>query len=482
MKAPETINLSSRGSSRLAWGVLAVLALAALLRAWNITGWSMWEDEEGSLRLAQRPFVGFPGYFPVFFVALNRLLAVTGLSIGAARALPALMGLLSVALTYFCFRRFVGARAALLAALLLAVNLGHLFFSQSIRYYTTVLVFQMLSLYWFLDGFERDRLVSLFLSGIAFVLSMLTHFSAVLLAPVFVGFLLLMILTRETAAGYRLRNYLLFGLSLAVILAFFGWQIAELRNMIGGWPIPSARDPVHVGLTMVAYFGVPLLGLTLLAPWVGGQLPHRVLLFLLTASFVPVLELLVIAQLNVVNVTWYYAFIALVGFALLAGTVLDGLWERGRRGTAAILGGASLVFYAAFLGFYFTSWHGDRPRWDEAAQYLQQATGIKPGERDGTEVFASVPGVVAFYVGADPSRPETYKVVQSVPSQPIEPQGRVGTWYVVEAKLISPEYKTWFTENCELKARFDSKTGPIDRTVLVYRTYERPRSPVELRH
>jgi hypothetical protein len=482
MEDSATLKLPTTGSSRLAWGLVAVLALAAALRAWNINYWSMWEDEEGSLRLAQQPFAGFPGFFPVFFVGLNRLLTITGMSIGAARALPVLMGLLSIALTYYCFRRFVGARAALVAALLLAVNMGHLFFSQSIRYYTTALVFQIVSLYWFLDGFERDRAVTLLLSHLAFVLALLTHFSAVLLAPVFVGYLLLMILRRETVAGYRLRNYLLFGLVLGLILATFAWRIAELRSMIGGWAIPSARDPVHVGLSVVAYFGVPLLGLTLLAPWLGSQLPRRVLLFLLTTSLVPVLELLVIAQLNVVNVAWYYAFVALVGFALLAGEVLIGLWERGRRPAVAVLGSASLLYYATFLACYFTSWHGDRPRWEEAAYYLQQAAGIEPGKPSTTKVFASVPGVVAFYLGADPRRPETYELVQMVPLQPMARQGQEEEWYVVEAKLISPAYGAWFAENCELKVRFDSRTGPIDRTVLVYRANRKSRTPVALRN
>src|SRR5580765_5879083 len=113
--------------ARLNWAVLAVLAIAVLLRIWGLTTWSMWEDEEGSISLAQQPFVGFQGFFPIFFVALNRVLAISGLSVGAARLLPAFLGLVSIALTFFCFRRLVSPRVALLAALLLAVNLGHVF-------------------------------------------------------------------------------------------------------------------------------------------------------------------------------------------------------------------------------------------------------------------------------------------------------------------------------------------------------------------
>jgi hypothetical protein len=453
------------------WAFIAVLVIAVLLRAWGITAWSMWEDEEGSIRLAQKPFVGFQGYFPIFFVALNRLLAVTGLSVGAARALPALLGLISIAITFFCFGRFVSPTAALLAALLLSVNLGHLYFSQSIRYYTTVLVFQLLALYWFLDGFEHDKLVSLLLSNMAFVLALLSHFSAVLLAPVFVAYLLLMMATGQTSAGYRWRNYLVFGLGLVTVLVLFAWRIVQMRQMLAGMTIPSARDPVHVGLTVVAYFGVPLIGLALLAPWLARQISRRVMLFLVITSFIPILELLVIAQMNVINVTWYYAFFALVGCALLAGAALVGLWDRGWRIAATVLGGMSLLYYATFLGAYYTTWHGDRPRWDEAAHYVREQANVEPGRDNNPEVFASVPGVVAFYLGADPRQPETYKVVQMVPPHPadIDTLTPGERWYVVEAKLISPEYRDWFVENCELEARFVSLTGPIDRSVLVYR-------------
>src|SRR5256885_151373 len=158
-------------------------------------------------------------------------------------------------------------------------------------------------MYWFLDGFERDRVGALLLSVLAFVLALLTHFSALLLAPVFVGYLMLAAVLGETGAGYRRRDYLLFGLALAAVLALFAWRVVQLRSMIGGWAIPSARNPMHVGATVVAYFGVPVIGLGLLAPWLAGSLTRRVCLFLMTASVIPVLELLVIAQLNIVNVT-----------------------------------------------------------------------------------------------------------------------------------------------------------------------------------
>jgi Dolichyl-phosphate-mannose-protein mannosyltransferase len=449
---------------RLMWALLLVLAVAALVRAWNITTWSMWEDEEGSIFWAHRPWEGFAGFSPIFFVALNQTLQVAGMSVGVARLLPAAAGLLSVALTYVCFRRWVSPVVALLAALFLAINLGHVFWSQSIRYYTTALVFQILAIYGFIDGFERDRISSLLWSTLALMLALWTHFSAVLLVPALVGYLLVAARWGEPAPGYRWRNYLVFAGAQAILLALFAWKIVQMHNLIAGWAIPSARDPVHVGTTLVAYFGVPLVGLGLLAPWLARNLPRRMLLLLCCISFIPALELLVIAQLNLVNVTWYYALIAMIGFALLAAASLVGLWQSGRRNGAAVLAAASVLYYCGFLLAYQTVMHGDRPRWDEAAQFLKAEVGIHAGAGQHSPVYASVPGVVAFYLGADPSRPETYAIVQPMPE---EPNGGEG-WYVVEAKLVSSQFREWFETQCALRARFDCKAGPVDRSVLVY--------------
>ena len=77
--------------------------------------------------------------------------------------------------------------------------------------------------------------------------------------------------------------------------------------------------------------------------------------------------------------------------------------------------------------------------------------------------------MVAFYLGADPRQPETYRVVKLVPPQPGTTDAPRGCWYVVEAKLVTSEYKAWFAEHCEMAAQFESRTGPIDRSVLVYR-------------
>ena len=470
-RAPSTATDEVRSAPsqwRLIHYVLLVTVVAVLLRVIGLESWSLWEDEEGSLTRAHENLSkGFQGYFPLFFIALKQYADWVGMSVAALRLLPATAGLLSIVFAMTGFRRQLPPRTAALAGLLLAINIGHLFFSQSIRYYTTALVFQVLALTWFFDGFESGRAWKLLLSLVALVLALLTHFSSLLLGPVFVGYLLLTALLGERGGGYKTRWYIGYGSALAAVGAYFSWRMLLLqREMIGDWAIPEQRDPVHVGTTVVAYFGVPLLGLGLLAPLLARDLPRRVLFILLTIGVVPVLELITLAAFNFVNVTWYYGFVAMIGFALAAAASVMGVWTRGYPRIAAGLVVVSVGYYAYFLGLYYTTAHGDRPRWEEAAQFLQREYGVRPGNPDAPPVFSNVPGPVAFYLGEHPRSYEPSRVIQRIPSNPAElPAGGV---YVVEERQLSPAYRVWFASRCERTACFEAHTGPVDRSVSVF--------------
>jgi hypothetical protein len=192
-----------------------------------------------------------------------------------------------------------------------------------------------------------------------------------------------------------------------------------------------------------------------------------------------VLELLVIAQLKLVNVTWYYGLLALVGFALLAAASLTALWRSQRRLTAGLLSAGTLLYYGVFLFGYYTFMYGDRPRWDEAAAYLERTAGVRCGAANNPPVYSTAPGVVAFYLGADPRYPETYRFVQRVTKEPPPNPGPGVTWYVVYARQITPPYEPWFAAHCRLLAKFEAATGPADRSVLIYQcNAAQPAAPV----
>jgi 4-amino-4-deoxy-L-arabinose transferase-like glycosyltransferase len=431
----------------------------------------MWEDEEGTIYFSQQLRRPFAKLFPTFFVLLHGLYEITGVTVAAGRMLSAGIGVLGIALFYGCFQRFISRSAALVAALLLTVNLGHLFWSQSIRYYNLLVVFELLSMYWFLVGFEEGKISALVLSNVAFALAMLTHFSAALLAPVYVAYLGLLLVRRPAEGGYSVQNYALFASLLAIILGFFAWKLRQAQAMLsgGGVGIPSARDPIHVFVTVIAYFGPWVVGLALLSPFLRPQrLPQRVLLFFLVAAIVPVLELLVIAELNVINVTWYYALISLYGFAALAAFTLVGCYERGRRRLVVMTGVGMAIASGMLLAGYYTTMHGDRPRWEEAADHLRHFADIHVDARQNPEVYASVPGVVAYYLGIDPGETKAHPLVQMIPDAPPYILPTQEQWYVVESGHLTAELQDWLDRNSREEVSFEARTGPRDRTVHIY--------------
>src|SRR5262249_13437562 len=113
-------------------------------------------------------------------------------------------------------------------------NLGHLFWSQSIRYFTLLLVFELLSVYWFLNGFDGGKYSLLLLSNVAFGLALLTHFSALLLMPVYVAYLFFMICGRQPGGLYNLRGYSFFGLLHGIVLGLMALQFIRFHAILKG--------------------------------------------------------------------------------------------------------------------------------------------------------------------------------------------------------------------------------------------------------
>lgn len=454
--------------------VVLVLALAAALRFGKAGEWSLWEDEETSIYFSQNLDRAFPSFFPIFFAALRGLYRVTGVSVGAGRYFVATLGVLSLGLGYFCVRRLCDHAVALLTTLFLTLSLGHLFWSQSIRYYVLVFSLQLLALYWFFRGFEDDRPGDLVLANGALWLALLTHFSAALVMPVFVAHLILVPWVGEGGrAGYRRTNYLAFGVPFLLLSAWFAWRVGEFRSTLGGALgalVGGASQSLRgwTFLKIAAYFGVPLIALALGAPVLARRHARpRLPLFLSLVGFLPIVEIVVMDALRMYP-TWYYAFFAVAGLAALAALTIVCLDRRGWRGLALVLGLGSIAYELFFVQAYFTTMHGDRPRWKEASMALRARMTL--GDRGGGRgrIFASVPGVVAYYLGVPPGETMGHPLVQPIPRPRPAAEPPDEQWYVVEASIVPEGYGRWFADRCVLEGRYEAKTGPKDRSVLIY--------------
>ncbi|MBR0682993.1 hypothetical protein GXW74_21050 [Roseomonas eburnea] len=134
-------------------GLAAVLVVAAALRLHNLGAWGLWVDEVATAYFASLPWDELFGPVarietnpPVYYGFVKAWMALAGSSDGALRLPSALAGIGSVAATWVLIRQAFGARAALLAALMLAVSAAHVFESREARPYAFIFLFYGLGL------------------------------------------------------------------------------------------------------------------------------------------------------------------------------------------------------------------------------------------------------------------------------------------------------------------------------------------------
>lgn len=138
--APAPSRAGVRAALRRAAPLAAVLLVAAFLRLYRLTDTGFNSDEAvyagTSASLAGDGQLGslFPVFraHPVLFQSLVSLALRVHESDWVARAVPALLGVATVATTYALGRRLYGRRAALVAALLLAVMPYHVVVSRQV--------------------------------------------------------------------------------------------------------------------------------------------------------------------------------------------------------------------------------------------------------------------------------------------------------------------------------------------------------------
>lgn len=239
--------------------LLSILLLAAGLRFYRLGAQSFWNDEGNSARAAERPVpliieaaqgdIHPPGYY----LLLHAWRGLVGESEFALRALSALCGVLTVALTWALGRRLLGAPTALSAALLAALSPLGVYYAQEARMYALLGLLSVASTYLLLRimSVRRGLLIAYRLSPIAdrslpiadrlslvaywlgAAAGLYTHYAFPFVLAVhnllFVGWWL----ARRRGQWRILLEWA--GTQFAVLLAFLPWLPTALRA-VTGWP------------------------------------------------------------------------------------------------------------------------------------------------------------------------------------------------------------------------------------------------------
>lgn len=378
---------------------LAIIAVAAILRFYQLGTRSLWVDEIlETVRLEAGPTgVKDANAFdlhPPLRLWLNGLpyWICGGASQGPAtelqlRLVPAILGLASVALMLPFLRRFMGVDSALLGAALLAVNRSHIEYSQDGRMYSAVVFFTLITLIATAkaaDVIAADLPRTMGKPLVGWSLATLTNLCTSYFAvPVFLAESLYLcgVLARR-ASWHRARLPLLLAVAAVLITApFWTWNAIEISNAKGislGLADASQLEWL-LHETALEWFSGPLASfpaarlsiiVNLIALAIGGcitlrRAPGWAALF--ASLFGLPLLCLVLVKTQSSIVPRYFLFLLPAVIALQA-KAMDGLSERGgRSGPKVAL--ASLLLLAGLPGL-LSFYTAPKQNWKAAAGIL----------------------------------------------------------------------------------------------------------------
>lgn len=506
--------------------LLLITLLAALLRLHGLHQWSMWVDEAHTWRDVTNSLADFRasprGWYPLSFLGLRWLLE-TGLlpnfSEGWLRLPFAFCGIVSVPLLALFGQPLVGRRAALLAALFLAINPWHIYWSQNARGYVLVFFFAVIAAGVWWHGMHRRSRPWMAVALLAAAAAGGCHFTGFILFPVFLAHA---VLARDALT--RRARWMTLGVAVAalVVLPHVLPVLPPFRSFMRAKPDASL---LHMVQTTAYYFRLPLLLAALLGLWLllRRGVEQRAL-FLACWTIVPILVLAVVG-FSVVKVTARYALCALPAVLLLAGAtsvrvgevLTAGLDPRGAPGApgrlgrrtrwlpAALLPGILCADMAAYDYLYYTVQHGDRGRYREAAEVVMR----RAGERRAAVLTVNEPSMQYYLLPNHwrqqvPDDPDSGTKVLSINSWDVDPPpDPAQPWTLdhdgadyLEGYLVQARQRDWrlfvvvtlpelaekdpdgtlraaIRERLDLVGVLPCWIGPKDETVYVYESRER---------
>lgn len=166
--------------------LLALIILVGLaLRLYNLGQESVWFDEAVSIDVSKLGFIdqirwvfnqSKEGNPPFYYMLLHLWVPVFGDSEFVSRLPSAIFGALSIPVIYAVGKFLFGKRAGLVAALILALSVFHVKYSQEARGYTLMAFLTLVSFYYFLKLTEVWKRPNAVLYVLSAVLLCYTHF------------------------------------------------------------------------------------------------------------------------------------------------------------------------------------------------------------------------------------------------------------------------------------------------------------------
>lgn len=430
----------------------AITFLAAGLRFYKLGAWSFWGDEWITVRRATSEYVGLVDLPSISMIATHFALEFLGIGEWSARAAPAVLGLLTIPILFFITRALFDSTAAIVAGLLLAISPWHLYWSQNARFYTALLLFFTLALFFFYLGLERDRPLFLLISLLFLGLAIKERHLAAFLGPIsFLYVLLIYALPFDKPAGFRARNLLLFfgpGVVAAAGLAYSNLVLNAER-----WDNAFAfinNNPFWILGGTVFYITIPLACAGAFAALYLLREKNRAGLLLTLTVAVPLFGVLFLSLFQ--YTANRYVFISLTSIIILAAICMKEVLVRVPAESRLLAYGAVLILILAPLGddfLYFQYQNGNRADWQGAFNLIR--TQAEPNDR----VATTHSGLADFYL--QKSTNSMQYLEDNMEQIEAMEAGQERIWFVLDltAPAKTPKLNRWVQKHAQLVAQRD---------------------------
>jgi mannosyltransferase len=442
--------LQADGRYQLA-ALAAVTLLAACLRFYKLGQWSFWGDEYITVRRALDISGGGISRFTPSLLATHITFSLAGVSEWTARLAAALAGIVSVPVLYALLKRQFNGHLALIASLLLAVSPWHLYWSQNARFYTMLLLFYTLAIFFFYWALEEDRPWYMLLSLLFFGLAAFERLIAAFFLPTALAYLFMIWIGWFPAPrGLRWRNlaiYLLPGGVFVLLVVAVTPTFNTPQNIVTDFGFVN-NNPLWILSGTAFYVGVPLLIMAFTGAAALLWRRDRLGLLLTVGFMVPLVTIVAISP--VTYSANRYIFPALTSVIILAAIAVYELWRQAQGSGKLLVSGVLLIMLAMPMAdnvLYFLYQNGNRDNWKAALAFVA-------AEMAEGDLVATVDTHLADY----------YLQSRSLDMHHLEQAGlamveqhQASSWFLLDltAPDKTPQTTKWVRENARFVRDFD---------------------------
>lgn len=269
---------------RFSWFLVLIIILGFILRVFNLTQESFWQDEIYSLSFARDFRFFYQDPRPPFYYWLIHPLLKFSESEFLLRLPSVIFSTLSILFIYIIGRQLFSPKMGLYSALLVSFSSFQILWARQARMYSLQVMVELISFIFFLEAIKKNKARDWALFSLFAFLAIFTEFSSIY----FISSLFLYGLFHYGKNLFKSRNFgfLLSFLVLASLLStlFFGVLInsGDITIWIGWIPKPSISSLFQIILSFVS--------LAIFIPW---NFAFKIL-----AAFYLVLGILAIAKLR----------------------------------------------------------------------------------------------------------------------------------------------------------------------------------------